>query len=119
MSKVKKLVLQGQVNAVEFFGVSLENLTDVKIDFLDELRSLVDGNNFHHGFGHQRRVRVLYKGRAIEVTNFFDQWDAYINNFLETSARLMHSLHTFTIKGGATNRIQSCLALLCDFSELR
>lgn len=70
MSKVKKLVLQGQVNAVEFFGVSLENLTDVKIDFLDELRSLVDGNNFHHGFGHQRRVRVLYKGRAIEVTNF-------------------------------------------------
>ena len=41
MNYVESLVLQGHINAVEFFGVNLKTVKHLKLDMMDELATAV------------------------------------------------------------------------------
>ena len=74
---VQKLKLKGQINAIEFFGVRLRNLVELEIDFMDDLRSLMNNNS----------NQVLYLGKSITVNlQNLNNWKNYVEQLLENRA---------------------------------
>ena len=59
MNMLQQLKLQGQINAIEFFGVNVRTLKELSLDLMDSRREALNRPNGAH--------LVVYQGRTITV----------------------------------------------------